>query len=171
MPQPGHLGLTFDIQGNEELLRVMSTMLDRVHDLKPAWQKIRLDFYRREKALFDAEGAVEGYARWAPISEEWAEYKAKKGWSSRILVQKTNMMRSLISNTDESVLRMDPMEMEIGTGTRYAHYHHPKPGQESKRGLARRPMIRVTKSQRTYWKSVITKFLYSSGQADRPTKG
>lgn len=167
MAQAGRLALSFDIQGAEELVKVMRLRSARIKDLRPAWNQIADDFRRRERELFERQGSVDGGPQWQAISSEWEEYKRKRGWDTRVLIQKGHLMRSLTGKTGGSIEIKEPMWMEIGTWVPYAHYHHER-GRQGR--LAKREPIKVSKAQRSYWQSVITKFVHESGQ-DLPTSG
>lgn len=51
-------------------------IVERCQDVNPAWDAVRAAFFAIEEELFDAEGRTEEHSRWAPLSEDYADWKA-----------------------------------------------------------------------------------------------
>lgn len=160
----GLIGLHFEVAGMAPLARVMGAKMAAVRDLRPVWDDIRNDFIRREAALFRAQGAVPGNPGWAALSEEYAAYKARKGFSPRIMVRGGRLLHSLTDPAAaDFVFDAGPLRMTIGTRVPYAIYHQ----DPRQRGRMKRPVIVINDPMRRHWVKLIQAFLVESGQLER----
>lgn len=63
----------------------VSGIVRRMSDLKPAWMKIRDQFYDEESAIFDAEGAFGGRPKWHSLSPMYRRRKLRLVPGAKIL--------------------------------------------------------------------------------------
>ena len=156
------------------LARVLGAMIAAVRDLRPVWEDIREDFFRREARLFNAQGAVPGNPGWAPLSKKYARYKELRGYSPRIMVATGRLMHSLTKGEAivkgggtpvavDAVFVSRPLAMSIGTRVPYAIYHQ----DPTKRTSWKRPVIVINDQLRRHWVKLLQLFLVESGQMDR----
>ncbi len=169
----GMLGLSFEVAGVAQVSRVLAISAERVKDLIPAFEQIADDFYKGERRVFVAEGAV-GEAPsesgvgtwqvWAPLNPEYAAWKRKKGFGTKILVKTGKLKASLTSSNDDGSIRViNKLSMELGTSVPYAKYHQTG----TNRGLPKREPLRITKRQARFWVQLINKFLLDVGERER----
>ncbi len=162
-PVAGMLGLTFEVAGVPQVARVLGVMMRSVRNLQPAWGEIADDFVKREKRLFQQQGSVQGWDRWAALHPDYEKWKQTHGFSTRILVRTGAVERSLTTRHDRhAVFNAGPLRMEIGTSIPYAGYH-----QTGTRKMPKREPIRITDTQRRHWVHLIQQFLIESGQFER----
>jgi len=165
----GLLGLTMEVDGVPQIARVLGVAMDRVKNLQPVWSDLADDFVEREQMLFQREGAVPGWSKWAPLSMDYINYKRRKGWSTRILVARGTLRDSLTNRHHKDFyFRAGPRRFEIGTRVPYARYHQRG---VPKNNLPKREPIRVTEAQRRHWVKLIQKFLLESGQMESMSIG
>ncbi len=121
---PGYK-VSFAMVGQRELERTFKTLGDAVRDMGPAWKGV-VEQVLISMALeqFATEGARVG--KWQQLDPAYAKWKAKHGFSPRIL-QKTGMMKESLERSGPGkgmgVLRTDAEGMEYGTSVPYAIHH------------------------------------------------
>lgn len=162
-PVAGMLGFTFEVTGVPQVAKVIGVMMQNVRNLQPVWKEIADDFTNRGKRLFQQQGSVQGWGRWADLDENYEKWKQAHGFSTRILIRTGALERSLTNRHDRhAVFNAGPLRMEIGTSIPYAGYHQTKT-----RKMPKREPIRITDRQRRHWVHLITEFLIESGQFER----
>ena len=131
--------LTWTIEGEKQISRVLPNIGNQVHDWTPAFAETA----RRLKAKFSKEafvtqGASVG-APWAPLSPEYAAWKAKRYPGKGILVRTGKMQKSFVT-------QYGAMEASITNPTAYFKYHQ---SNAPRSRLPRRMMMYLTNGTRS----------------------
>lgn len=121
----GMLEVNITVAGQRQLSRAIAGVSNAPRNMIPAWRAIRDDFYRREEATFEAEGAFEGKPKWAALGERYRREKIAAGFPDWILVRTKDMMNSLTAYRPEvgSIYEERPDYMIIGTADFKAIMH------------------------------------------------
>lgn len=103
--------------------RAIARFADGVNDYRPIWPVIEDEFYAQEKDQFKSQGA-EGGARWAPLTEEYAEYKEVR-WPGKPILERTgDLVRSLTLPNDPNAVRIEERKtLTLGSRIPYALFH------------------------------------------------
>lgn len=131
-----------EIAGEVQVDRGIARFADAIADYRPVWSVIEDEFYAEEKAQFASEGA-EGGEKWAPLSPEYAGWKAVRYPGKPILQRTGSLMKSLTSPLDPNAVRVEGRkQLTLGSKLPYGIYHQ---SIEPRRVLPRRPEIMLTK--------------------------
>lgn len=120
---------------SEEVKAAMSALTKKITDLRWLWPDIAGEFYKREMALFDAQGAGE----WESLSPNYSAWKSKYYPGQPLLVLKNDLRSSLVARLSAfAIYEAEPAELRLGTSVPYAmaHQYGYKP-----RNLPARPPI------------------------------
>lgn len=134
------------VEGREELLSSLTAVqrgLVNLNDLG-TWNMVISRFREVEKQHFAAGGAGQS-GGFAPLKPAYAKAKARKWGSVPILTASGRMMRSLTSDTGDSVVIKEPQALTVGTSLKYAGYH-----QTGTSRMAQRKPIDLTQQQNDY---------------------
>ena len=144
----------FVVANEAQFSRKVYALAGAVKDMTPAWEEISADFYAGEKALFDKEGASDTSLGWHSLTPEYEAWKQKKGYSSRILVQRGDLMASLTNKDDSgAIYEMKPMSLVMGTKVRTDNgkFNLGMIAQVGTRYSPVREVIRLTDAQKKRW--------------------
>ncbi len=148
----GTFHISFDIDGDRELSRKIHGMLGSVTDWTPVWKTIAADWSATMARKFDTEGGHEagtdadGNANpsWAPLSERYARWKAKRFPGTKIL-QRTGSLRE--AATSPAVVTT-PTSLNLTVDSPWALFHQ---SSEPRTCLPRRPFASLTAKQKSRW--------------------
>ncbi|HUU55301.1 MAG TPA: phage virion morphogenesis protein [Armatimonadota bacterium] len=101
------------VLGEMQLHRALQGRIRATSDLSPAFERIADDFEETEQRQFESEGGFEGNPGWAPLSEKYAAWKAKKYPGGRILTA-TGKLRDALTGGAGSIRKVDPLRLEVG---------------------------------------------------------
>jgi len=95
--------------------RELQKLLSKLSSLDLSAPMKDISIYMKSSVLknFEAQGRPE---RWKPLSPEYAEWKARHGYSSKILIRKHRLMQSISARSGTNYAR-------IFTGVDYGIYH------------------------------------------------
>lgn len=130
--------LSFEIAGEDKILKTIDGIGERVKDFSPAFENISQDFYRLMKQQF----TIGGYTPWQPLTDKYAAWKARVAPGQPIMVLFGGMRDSLTTQTARgSINNISPRELKIGTSTTSKNgYHYPYAHQH---GLGNNPVRKV----------------------------
>lgn len=140
------MSFTVTVEGREELLSSLTQVqrgLVNLNDLG-TWNMVIARFREVEKQHFAAGGNGQS-GGFAPLKPAYAKAKARKWGNVPILTASGRMVRSLTSDTGDSVIDKQPQELTIGTSLKYAGYH-----QAGTSRMAQRKPIDFTPRQTDY---------------------
>lgn len=121
------------VAGEVEMDRGLARFTDGISDWRPIWPVFGDNFYAHIRQTFATEGDA-GPGKWAPLSEKYAEWKAKRFPGKTILERTGKLMASLTERKAEgSVFEASPKSLTIGTSVRYAIYHQAGTGRMPQR--------------------------------------
>ncbi len=174
----GMLGIGFEVAGIAQVSRVLAVSAARVKDLSGAFEQIAEDFHKGERRVFAVQGAVGEapsesgvgtWEKWADLNPDYAAWKRKKGFGTKILVKTGRLRASLaLADFDGSIQVINKLSLELGTSVPYAQYH--QTGTKNKDGSLRMPKrepIRITKKRARFWVSLINAFILATDQRER----
>lgn len=138
MPQV--VRIRVDIEGVKELDRAVLSRADRLSDMRPAWQKIIAALQDYEERMFDAEGAIEGLEKWAPLSDAYAAWKAIH-YPGRGILVRTGALKASLTGGGQGIRIVKAKEMVFGTAVPYGIYHQSR---RPRRKLPRRAFLRLS---------------------------
>jgi phage gpG-like protein len=120
-----------EIAGEVQMDRGIARFADGVADYRPIWPVIEDDFYSLESRQFQTEGAAGGEV-WAPLSPEYAAWKALEFPGQPILQRTGEMMASLTQRDHPAAVHVEERKtLTLGTTVAYAIFHQ--------RGTSRMP--------------------------------
>lgn len=141
------LSLTLGLPGLPSLTVGLSRLRTQIADWTGFWRdRFAPFFYDQVQRDFILEGGNSG-ASWAPLSPEYAKWKASRFPNAGILVRSTALKTSLSGPTAAfAVFQPGPTSLEIGTSVPYAMAHQmgTHGGLMGLRGMPARPPIRMT---------------------------
>jgi len=150
--------ITTVVRGAKEASSRLHGMTVRASDMRDALNRIADEFCQHEGTVFLNQGAIVGMSGWAPLSLEYAEEKARSGFSDGILVRTGKLRMSLTSKMDPYfVMRLTPKTLRIGTSVPYAKFHRSGTSK-----MPARDPIRITPAQRVRWAQILKDFVIRS---------
>jgi len=163
---PGNLFFTFDIDGDRELSARFHGLLAALEDWSPAFEAIVTDWRAtmREKfasgGTFESGSDAQGNALpgWAPLSEQYAKWKARKYPGAGILVR-TGQLREASINPDVTI---EPRQLKLVIPTPWAIYHQ---SSRPRKRLPRRAFASLTAKQPGRWVRALREHLVKAAKA------
>lgn len=135
---------TADISGDVQLDRAFNRITQLITDFRDVWPAVAEAFYEIETEQFNSQGSKGASGKWAPLSPAYAAYKAKAFPGEPILQATHSMVNSLTSpEALDSIFRVDPMELVIGSKAPYALAHQTGGGR-----LPARPPISLSENDK-----------------------
>lgn len=113
--------MTFEVDGDDDLILRLAGIRSRALDLRPAWPSVADAFADQEQRVFATQGAYPGPS-WAPLDPQYAAWKAANGFSPRILVR-TGRLRDSVTVRPLAVEDFHEQYADLGTDVPYARYH------------------------------------------------
>lgn len=144
--------LTLRFFGEAQLDRTLDRFAENVDDATPAWEVLADRFARAERRQFDTEGAY-GSGGWAPLSEDYGEWKANVRPGAPILVFDGELRKSL-TERPFGVEVLLPGSMVIGSDVDYGLYH-----QQGTDRMPRRRPVELPETERREWVKVLQRFI------------
>jgi phage gpG-like protein len=133
-----------DIFGDVQLKREILRWGDAAEDARPAFRSIVGKWTEWTRKQFDSQGR-RASGGWKPITEEWRQYKQRRGFDTRILHMTQRLRASLtVLGHPDAVRDVQPDSLTWGTSVEYAPFH--QHGNEPR--LARRRPVELTKGDR-----------------------
>lgn len=132
------LEISWSIEGEKQLSRVLETKANALKDLKPPFTEAAKNLKKTfESEVFTSRGAVID-EQWKPLSPLTLALKAKRGFSSDPLVATGKMKNSFVYavSSDQAV---------IGNVATYFKYHQSK---LPRKKLPRRVMMKLAEEQK-----------------------
>lgn len=117
---------TIQVQGDAELLQVLSDMRGRVVNQRPAWDLIGAGLVANADRRFETKTDPAG-SPWAPWAPSTARARAKSGRGT--LLELTRMMRTSLNHQAEED------GVAIGLGRSYAGFHETGTREMPRRGM------------------------------------
>ena len=152
----GDLHFTLDIDGERQLSRKLHGYLGRVGNWAPFFEEVKADWIQTQRQIFAAQGAFEGQARWAPLSERYRARKARKyGQADSILIASGAMYHAVI----EPVTEITDQQMTLTVDSPYAVYH--QSARERKSKLPRRAFASLTGRQKTRMMDALHRHIFA----------
>jgi len=149
--------LNLVVEGDVQLLRSFRKFADNVKDLSEAFREIAQDFHQTvERKQFESEGAY-GSGGWAPLSEEYASWKAKNFPGRPLMVLSGDLKESLMGENPWAIEDIQPLQLRLGTKIKYAVYHQSLKPRKTK--LPRRPLIDLTEADKKRFTRIVHKHL------------
>ena len=114
------LELNLSVEGEKSLRAVLQVRIDKIKDLRPAWELIRDDFAARERRWLDSEGE----RTFAKLSDAYGRWKARN-YPGRPILRLTGLLRrSLTQPGDPEFLYVpERLRVTLGTTVPYARWH------------------------------------------------
>lgn len=137
----------------EEAVTGLRALQSRLRDLRPAWRSLLPYLRRATEATFASQGGRIG-SPWAPLSDEYARWKAVRYPGQPILRASDAMFESLVKETGDSVADVERESLTYGTRDRKAKYHH-----DGTRRMPRRRFLGVTAGDRREVKKIVRQHL------------
>jgi len=145
--------LTFEIEGDTQIMRGLSRFADDVKDLSPAFREIAKDFKEIESKQFGSAGG-RGSGGWTPLSPKYAEWKAKHYLGRPLMVLSGLLRESLQGDNPYTIADIEPLQVTLGTQIPYAIYHQLGGGK-----LPQRRLIDLTEDDKAHWVKLIQQYL------------
>lgn len=147
--------LSFEVEGDAEVMRGFSRFADNVKDLSEPFREIAADFYKGEERQFETEGSY-GAGGWQALAPATILQKERAGYPLDILVRSGELKKSLTEEGGANIKEINPLVMRLGTRVPYAIYHQ---SNKPRRKLPRRPVIMLPEEQKTRWTKILHKWL------------
>jgi phage gpG-like protein len=146
--------LELEVYGDVQLARELLRFRDRGMDMTPAFVKVADDFLEIGRQQFGSQGGRSG--GWAPLQPAYLARKIRDGYDPRILHRTLRLRRSLTMSTADSIRRITPEEMFVGSRVPYGvHHQHGAP----RANLPRRRPIELSNADRVRWIKILQRYL------------
>jgi phage gpG-like protein len=109
-------------------VRAIDRAIEAGSDLTRVWQRFNKDVEAEHRQAFDTAGASSG-ANWAPLADSTKKSRLKRrggnrGTVSRPLWDRGDLRRSLVQQSTDSVIVIEPHQFRRGTVDPKARFHH-----------------------------------------------
>lgn len=142
--------LHFEFYGDEQIDRTLERFGHAVSDMRPAWEAMAERFTRAERRLFATEGRSAGDG-WAPLSPDYAAWKARHYPGKTILRRTDELFTSL---TDGPAIRIiEPDFAVLGSDVAHGRYH------QRGDGVQRRRPVSLDEAERAEWARIAQRFI------------
>lgn len=183
--------MAIEVRSNKGFVwRRVRGIVSRMSDLTPAWTRIRDQFYDEETRVFDAEGGYGGRAKWAPLSPQYAKWKARVAPGAKILhltgagfhggavavkgkavrkwqraLRKTGRhrtsLRANLTSVRGGTWRIRASSLSIGSDVKVGRYFLAQLHDRGTGQLPRRRLFQVTRAQMNCWLAIIREHIRS----------
>ena len=151
------MGITMTAKSTGDVSMKLHLMAARAKNPEPAWKNVGSYMAAAERRQWATQGSYFG-TPWKPLKPDYMVWKAKRGYSSHILMQTGSMRLSFTSR---------PMAIEVysGSSARFgsnhplAKYHQKGTRRNGKRVNPPRPMMKVTRKVRADVKSILADYV------------
>jgi phage gpG-like protein len=141
--------------GDARLITQLAELERHLDDLTPVFKDIADDFRSNMDKVFASSGAFKGRSAWAPLSDQYASWKASAVGSRPILVFSGDMRNSFTRKGPGHVCLISGDGLVIGSKDPKAHYH-----QAGTSKMPARKIVEMTEEQRRRWSNIIKKYLF-----------
>ena len=139
--------LKITIFGVEHTLKVLEGAAHRIAHLEPVWEDIATDLMSLETKVFASEGGAIGVT-WPALSPAYARWKARHGFSQKILERTGELRRSLTEKSSgDMVLEITPDSLAFGTALMVGSWFLGTLHQEGTRRMPARPIMPESEQQ------------------------
>ena len=153
--------ITVDILGERQLNRRLGLIVDQSADLRPAFDDVRKNWIKNNRAQFRSEGAHGGGNKWQKLSPKYRQWKARHYPGKTILRRTDRLWHSLTVPTHpDFIYRTALQSLLIGTKVPYAIYHQKGAG-----AVPVRKVVELTEEQKRQWPQYIQDHIFKSGIA------
>ncbi len=149
----GEFVLTFQVAGEEQVSRSFSKFAEDIQDAREPFTEIAQDFKEIEQRQFDSEGAA-GSGGWAPLSPNYAVWKARWHPGARLLVLSGLMKESLATGNSWTIEEIEPLSLRLGTRLPFAIWH-----QTGTTKMPARKPIQLSETDKTRWHKIFQAWL------------
>ena len=146
------LRFELDLEGANEVERLLSDLEERFGNLQPVFGSIIHDFWQVEAEQFESEGGLSG--GWVELSPAYAKWKAQHAPDAPILVLSGRLRESLTGETDDTVLNVEDDTLEIGSRAPTAVLH-----QTGTSKMPARPPLVITDAVKDRWVKYVENYL------------
>lgn len=129
MPSGGFLDISFEVQGQREVLGKLHTAGAKIENMAPAWEQVGTELLKDFAQNFQDEGGAFGkgaWAQWAPLASSTVMERKRLGYPGEhpILVREGTLMASATERgAAGNVFEVGANSLVVGTTIRYAKYH------------------------------------------------
>lgn len=152
--------LTFELTppGDQPLRRAF-VLYQRIDDLSPAFQRMipALQDYVRKR--IETGGTWHGMPAFAPLSPQYARYKARRYPGAPILVRSGRLRDALASITPDTIADIQPDRLTFGASIPYAIYH-----QLGTYKMPARPPLKLSRTIQTHLLTILRHYLVEVGE-------
>lgn len=142
------LSLTFEVEGEEVLIKNFRQVAATIEDLTDAFRATQVEFRNAESDNFQSENSSGKSGKWKPLSKAYEKQKIAKYGTFALLagveIASEKLYKSLTGETADTVTRIDKREAAFGTSLPYAKAQH---FGYSPRNLPSRPLIDLSDLQ------------------------
>ena len=146
----GEFNISITVTGQEQILVGFSRLAEDIQDWSEVFQDIGADFHEMEARQFDSEGGYGG-TPWAPLSKNYAAWKARNFPGNQILVLSGQLKESLIEGDADII---EAMHAFYGTRLPVASFH-----QFGTSRMPARPVVFMTDEDLTRWTKLVQLWL------------
>ncbi|WP_040457273.1 phage virion morphogenesis protein [Kribbella catacumbae] len=144
--------MTFSFYGDTQLDRTLARFQERPEDARPVWDALADRFATIERRQFKSEGKYAS-GGWAPLSPQYAKWKAKRHPGAKILHLTGDLERSL-TQRPFGVEVIERHSMAIGSNVPYGKYH-----QNGTDRMPQRRPVEFTEAERARWVRTLQRYL------------
>ncbi len=143
--------ITIETIGEERFIREFNRIEADMADMRPIFQDISLDFYRREKQIFARQGDPAGFK---PLSAAYKKWKSLNAPGKKIMQLSGRLRLSLVdpdrAKAGDVVKKIGRKSAEFGSIVPYVHRH-----QMGTRGMPKRMIVQLTEKDKIRWGRMI----------------
>lgn len=146
--------LELEVYGDTQFSRDLLRFRDRGMDMVPAFRSLADDFLDIGREQFGSQGGRSG--GWRPLSPTYLARKVADGHDPRILHRTLRLRRSLTMETADTIRRLAPDEMFVGSRVPYGvHHQHGAP----RANLPQRRPVELSNADRVRWVKILQRYL------------
>ena len=143
--------ISIETIGEERFIRGFNRIEADMADMRPIFQDISLDFYRREKQIFARQGDPVGFKALSPAYKKWKSLH----FPGRKIMQLTRRLMISLTDPDRAkagdvVKKIGRKAAEFGSIVPYVHRH-----QMGTRGMPKRMIVQLTEKDKIRWGRMI----------------
>lgn len=147
--------ISWQFFGEAQLDRTLERVVLAAADASPAFEVIADQFLVAEQQQFATEGGF-GSGGWAPLSDDYARWKARHYPGSKILHRTGELERSLTVGPEIRVI--EPHMMIIGSAVEYGAFH-----QTGTERMPRRRPVELPEPLRRAWVKTLQRWILTGG--------
>lgn len=144
--------LTLTFYGDTQVDRTLERMAGDVEDARPAWEVLAERFRNNELRQFRTEGQ-HASGGWAPLSADYAAWKARH-YPGKPILERTGDLKRSLTERPFGVEVLEPGFMLVGSAVPYGEYH-----QQGTPRMPRRRPVELPEDERREWVRVLQRFI------------